>query len=769
MKSNDLYCLKIVVRGIVQGVGFRPFVYQEAVRNSLTGWVRNTASGVEIEVCGVRSGVEQFLNTLRQNPPPLARLDSIDLFETPPNGATEFLILESENSEDQFLPVSPDISICEDCTRELFDPQNRRYRYPFINCTNCGPRFTIIKGIPYDRPNTTMDSFPLCPACSEEYHDPKNRRFHAQPVACPACGPQVWLEVNNEQVAKGEEAIQQARKLLREGAILAIKGLGGFHLACDASNSDAVKKLRDRKKRNDKPFAVMVFGLPQAEKIAILHEKEKEILLSRQKPIVLLTKKEGTSLASDISPDINTIGVMLPYTPLHLLLLEPEENFPEVLVMTSGNVSEEPIAYQDHEAKSRLNSIADAFLFHNRPIHMRIDDSVVSVSASGILPIRRARGYAPDSITLPFLSPSVLATGAELKNTFCLTRERYAFLSHHIGDMENLETFNSFSEGIEHYQRIFRIRPEALACDLHPDYFATRYAETRAENEHLPLIHIQHHHAHLAACLAEHQWDTDEPVIGLIFDGTGLGDDRAIWGGEIFIGGYEGYNRRFHLEYVPLPGGDASIRKPARAALAHLWKAGIDWETQFPPISALCGDELTLLKSQLIHRINTPLTSSMGRLFDAVSSFLGIRHVATYEAQAAIVLEVLCDQSESTSYPVLLEGNEIKLGKLWEAILADWMNGVQPAIISAKFHNWVAHASLQAGQIIRNETGINTVVCSGGVWQNRILVQKTKDLFEQHGFKLLFHQQVPPNDGGLSLGQAVIAGWKLLKVGSSWR
>lgn len=763
MTIEDLYCVRIFVRGIVQGVGFRPFVYQEAVKNALTGWVRNTSSGVEIEIYGKRANVEEFLHALKNHPPPLARLDQIEVSEISPNGMKEFLILESKDTESQFLPVSPDISICEDCLRELFDPENRRYRYPFINCTNCGPRFTIIKGIPYDRPNTTMASFALCPECHREYTNPLDRRFHAQPIACPECGPHLWLEINGQPVAEKEEALQKARQLLKEGAILAIKGLGGFHLACDAANETAVKTLRNRKKRSDKPFAVMVFDLSKVEKIAEFDEEEKALLLSRQKPIVLLRKKVDAPIVPEVSPDVNTVGVMLPYTPLHYLLLEPEENFPEVLVMTSGNLSEEPIAYEDKEAQERLLPIADAFLMHNRAIYMRVDDSVMSVSVNSVIPIRRARGYAPDSISLPFVIPPVLATGAELKNTFCLTRDQYAFLSHHIGDMENLETFNSFVEGIEHFQKIFRIHPQVLACDLHPDYMATRYAEARAEQEGLPLIRIQHHHAHLASCLVEHQWNTEEPVIGLIFDGTGLGDDRAIWGGEILVGGYGGYLRRFHLEYIPLPGGDAAIRNPARTALAHLWQAGIPWEEHLPPCTALCRDELSLLHSQLKHHINTPWTSSMGRLFDAVASLIGLRQEANYEAQAAIALEVVCDTRETETYPIILQENEIKLGELWHEIMKDWGTGMQPSIISAKFHNWVTAVALSASKVIRTETGLNTVVCSGGVWQNRVLVQKTKALFEQNGFKVLFHKVVPPNDGGLSLGQAAIAGWKALK------
>ncbi|HWR65686.1 MAG TPA: carbamoyltransferase HypF, partial [Bellilinea sp.] len=568
---TELAGLKVRVRGIVQGVGFRPFVYGLAVRNQLTGWVRNTSSGVEIEVNGQLDGLQAFLNDLEHQPPPLARIDSLVAETTRANHFTTFEILESQPDPNEFIPVSPDMSICPDCQRELFEAANRRYRYPFINCTNCGPRFSIVRDIPYDRPLTTMADFQMCPACQAEYHDPLDRRFHAQPTACPDCGPQLWFEVNGTRLCERENALQQAREWLKNGKILAIKGLGGFHLACDASSAQAVDELRRRKKRSDKPFALMAFDPESIERECRVTKAERDLLTSPQHPIVLLERKPESKVAASAAPQQKSLGFMLPYTPLHLLLLQPEADFPTTLVMTSGNLSEEPIAYRDTEAQDRLAELADAFLMHDRGIHMRVDDSVVRTAREKPYFVRRSRGYAPDPLLLAQEMPPLLATGAELKNAFCLTRQRYAFLSHYIGDMENYETLRSFEEGIRHYERLFRIQPIAIAADLHPDYLATRYAVARSDEEKLPLIQVQHHHAHLAACLADNQWQGDEPVIGVCFDGTGYGSDGAIWGSEFLVGDYRGYQRAAHLKYVPLPGGDQAVRRVARMALAHLW------------------------------------------------------------------------------------------------------------------------------------------------------------------------------------------------------
>lgn len=749
---------EIKVTGIVQGVGFRPFVYSLATSLQLTGWVRNTSSGVEIEINGTDESVSAFLEELKTHPPALARIDSIEARPVPPNGYEGFEIRHSQPQPGDFLPVSPDVCTCPDCLRELFDPSDRRYRYPFINCTNCGPRFTIVTDIPYDRPNTTMAGFPLCDDCRREYEDPLDRRFHAQPVACPRCGPQIRFEANGQQIAAGEDALQLARQWLREGRILAVKGLGGYHLACDASNPQAVAELRRRKRRSDKAFALMAFDLAAIERQAQVGPSERNLLESIQRPVVLLQRKPGSTVAAVVAPGLNTLGFMLPYTPLHFLLLEPEPGFPEVLVMTSGNLSEEPIAYQDEDACTRLQTLADGFLLHNRPIHMRVDDSVAEI-VDGDQPylIRRARGYAPDPVQLSYDLPPVLAAGAELKNTFCLTRGKYAFLSQHIGDLENYETLQSFEEGVRHYQNLFRVQPELIACDLHPDYLASRAAAQRAEQENLPLVKVQHHHAHLAACLADNHYTKSDPVIGLILDGTGLGTDGAVWGGEVLVGGLEGYRRAYHLKYVPLPGGDLAVRKPARMALSHLWAAGLPWEEELPPVEALCFEERTALRVQLENKLNTPPTSSMGRLFDAASALISVRQVVNYEGQAAIELEALADPDENGSYPFDIQDGILDPAPLWEAMLADWRAGESAGTISARFHNAIADALLTICREIRSNAGTSTVALSGGVWQNRLLLHKTLERLRADRFTVLYHHRVPANDGGLALGQALIA------------
>ena len=748
---------KIFVKGIVQGVGFRPFVFSLAVKHKLTGEVCNTSSGVEIELNGSPQGLDNFISVLQTSPPPLAKIDEITIQEIPPNSFSDFKILPSKAQPGAFIPISPDVSICPDCARELFDPSNRRFRYPFINCTNCGPRFTIIKDIPYDRLFTTMADFKLCPECKEEYENPLDRRFHAQPVACSECGPFIWFESGGDNIAKNENALQTARQWLKEGKILAIKGLGGFHLACDAANPEAVTLLRTRKRRSLKPFALMAFDTQQIKKHCYVNEQEKRMLESRERPIVLLRRKEQSNLAAQTAPNQNSLGVMLPYTPLHLLLLEPQKGFPEMLVMTSGNLSEEPIAYEDYQAVNKLTGLADGFLMHNRPIHIRTDDSVVREFQKQLYPLRRSRGYAPNPLHLPKELPEILAVGAELKNTFCLTRNHYGFISHHIGDLENYETLLSFEKGIVHFERLFRIKPEIIACDIHPDYLSTRYAVERAEKENLPLIKVQHHHAHLAACLADNNWDSDEPVLGITFDGTGLGTDGTIWGGEFLLGNYSEYQRLFYLKNIPLPGGEAAIRKPARIAYAYLQDAGIELDSDLPSIQVLCGDELSMLKFQLEKRINCPLTSSMGRFFDAVSALIGIRQTVSYEGQAAIELEAIIDRDEKGYYCFEQAGKIIDPAPLIRDILDDWYKGVSQSIISARFHNSLVQLSRNICSELRNTRNIHTIALSGGVWQNHYLLSNTVTHLKNDGFKVLIHQTVPTNDGGLSLGQAVIA------------
>jgi hydrogenase maturation protein HypF len=769
--------MRVRVSGVVQGVGFRPFVYGLATRLELRGWVRNTSGGVEILVDGQNSQIKKFIHSLEIEAPPLARIDSIDTeIELSNIEYPNFDIQPSTQIEGAFQPISHDTAICSDCERELFDPTDRRYLYPFINCTNCGPRFTIITDIPYDRPNTTMANFPLCDDCRAEYENPLDRRFHAQPVACSKCGPFVTLRETRIRTPESDpmvstilyriSAILKARRLLREGHILAIKGLGGFHLACDADNAYAVEELRRRKGRVGKPFALMAAELETIKEFCNISQEETKLLTGHEKPIVLLPKKQNSNYIG-VAPNMNALGFMLPYTPLHHLLLNQtdpvlaREPAPTILVMTSGNFSEEPIATDNEEAFERLSPLADAFLIHNRDIHVRCDDSVVRVFEKEVYPIRRSRGYAPFPVKLPADVLPLLAAGSELKNTFCITSQNYAFLSHHIGDMENYETLKSFEDGIEHFERLFRVKPEAIAYDLHPDYLATRFALERAERENLPAIGVQHHHAHIAACMADNGLDGLEPVIGLSFDGTGFGEDGAIWGGEFLVADYKSYQRVLHLGYFPLPGGDAAIRKPARTALALLWGLGLHWDEGLASVVALNEKERSVLHAQLEGNINTPMTSSMGRLFDAAASLAGVRQNVNYEGQAAIEFEALADPAEAGRYSFEVEQDQVGVRGVFEELLRDVSSGVPVPRISACFHNGLAEGVRTAVNQISRDTGIRSVALSGGVWQNITLLGRTLSLLQNDGFKVYLHHKVPANDGGLSLGQAVIAASRL--------
>ena len=753
--------LRIHITGIVQGVGFRPFVYNLAKRHNLKGWVKNTSAGVDIEVDGEKKTLDLFLQQLRDEAPPLSYIDEFSASFQPAHGFRSLEILHSEEMEGAFQPISPDVAICPDCLRELFDPNDRRYRYPFTNCTNCGPRFTIIKDIPYDRPKTTMATFPMCPDCEREYKDPLDRRFHAQPVACPVCGPQATFErLLVGTLANSDNALSEACKALANGEIVGIKGLGGFHLACDATNLQAVMELRNRKLRVDKPFAIMMPDLETIEQHCFVSISERELLLSSARPIVLLKRKPASTIVQEIAPRQDWIGVMLPYTPLHYLLFNDEKTNFTALVMTSGNLSEEPIATGNDEARERLAPLADAFLMHNRDIHIRCDDSVVRVfddRPSFIYPIRRSRGYSPLPVKLPFDAPQILAAGSELKNTFCITNKNYAFLSHHIGDMENYETLKSYEESVEHFEKLFRVTPQAIAYDLHPNYLATRYALERAERENIPAIGVQHHHAHIAACLAEHGLNGTRPVIGVAFDGTGYGEDGALWGGEILIADYRSYQRRFHLEYFPLPGGDAAVKKPARTALALLHSLDLEWDEKLRPVAEFSAKEQTILRAQLERKINTPLTSSIGRLFDAAAALAGVRQSVNYEGQAAIEFEALADSDEDGEYPFEFDQDQIQVRTAVEALIHDVKIGIHKSKISARFHYGLAACVLEACSKIRSETNIDEVALSGGVWQNITLLRRTLSLLKQAGFRVYIHREVPANDGGLSLGQAVIA------------
>ena len=755
--------LHILITGIVQGVGFRPFIYNLAKKHRLTGWVRNSASGVDIEVSGSTKAIDAFLHDIPTSAPPLAQIDLIETQALINVSFEEFKIIHSDNQSSDFIPVSPDVAICEDCKTELLDPQDHRYRYPFINCTNCGPRFSIIENIPYDRPYTTMSVFEMCPHCRSEYENPVDRRFHAQPIACPDCGPHVWIEFNPGEIfAEREAAIKKARQMLADGKILAIKGLGGFHLACDATNAKAVSRLRDRKGRAFKPFALMAYNINTISKYVHLSPFAEQLLTSPPSPIVLMPKKQKTNVADEVAPGQANLGFLLPYTPLHILLLEPDKNMPEVLVMTSGNISEEPITHENDESWDKLHRIADAFLMHNRPIHTRIDDSVVTIIDQKPYPIRRARGYAPNPIRLMQPLPQVLAVGPQMKNTFCLTRERYAFISHHIGEMDNWETYQDFQKAIQHYEALFRIKPEAIGYDLHPDYVSTKYAIEKSAQERLPRYPIQHHHAHLAAALVENDLPAHQDVMGLIFDGTGYGLDGTIWGGEVLLGNVIEFQRIYHLKQVPLPGGDSTIRKPARMALSTLWAYGLPWEDHLIPVKILAGKELAILKNQLEQGINTPSTSSMGRLFDAIAALIGVRETITYEAQAAIELEALADQDEVGYYAWQMDGCQIDIKPLLQAVLRDLRDHVDIPTISARFHNTIVQVSVEIAKAIQQTYGIRHVALSGGVWQNQFLVKKTYRALEAEGFAPLIHRYLPPNDGCVSFGQALITAYSYM-------
>ncbi len=749
--------LRLAVSGVVQGVGFRPFVYTLARRFALAGFVGNDSAGAFIEIEGSPEALARFQTALRAELPPLAHIEAVTVTHLPCAGASEFVIVDSERQAGLNTLVSPDVAVCDDCLRELLDPRDRRYRYPFINCTNCGPRFTIIKDTPYDRPATTMAGFAMCPACAREYADPADRRFHAQPVACPQCGPQVWLQsaADARPQARGGEAIKLAQRMLRAGLIVAVKGIGGFHLACDATSRDAVLRLRARKRRGDKPFALMVADLPAARACADIDADEAALLQSRERPIVLLRRRMDAPACHEVAPGTVTLGVMLAYSPLHHLLLE---DMPP-LVMTSGNVSEEPIVIDNSEALTRLSGLADAFLMHDRDIYVSCDDSVVRVFGEREYPVRRSRGYAPFPVRLPGAQPSVLATGGELKAALCLTRDAHAFMSQHIGDMANLETLAAFDAARAHLQRLFRITPAVVACDRHPGYLSTGWAREFAAREGLPLVQVQHHHAHIAALMAEHGLDGHAPVLGVCFDGTGYGDDGAIWGGEVLIADYRTFRRAAHLTYVPQPGGDVAVRRPYRMALAHLWSAGIAWDEDLEPVRACPEPERRVLAQQLRASLNCAPTSSMGRLFDAAAALIGVQQHAAYEAQAAIEMEALAAPDVPADFAFGVDSAlRIDPAPVLRALIDQKRAGAPVAALSGKFHAAVADLVLGVCLRIGAAEGVRTVALSGGVFQNTLLLDMCMRRLNARAFSVLTHSRVPPNDGGLALGQAVIAG-----------
>ncbi len=738
-------------------------MYQLAHANGLLGFVFNSTLGVTIEIEGPEAAQQLFLRELRLHPPPLAAIDEVREEIIPgqimpgqkghPDGSQGFEIRRSHAAAGEFVLVPQDAAACDACMADCRDPANRRYRYPFTNCTHCGPRYTIIQDIPYDRAFTTMSEFPMCAACAREYHDPLDRRFHAQPNACPECGPWVELWDRERCLYARSGAVQQAQELLTQGSILAIKGLGGFHLACLASSDAAVHLLRERKRRSDKPFAVMFRDLETAQRVGHFDDADRAALSSARRPIVLIRRRNDALVSRQVAPGIEWIGAMLPYTPLHHLLFDGASY--DALVMTSGNLSEEPIASRNEEVAGRLHALADFFLIHNRKIQTRVDDSVVRTFEGRERTLRRSRGFAPSPIDLGIPVEQILACGGELKNVFCLTKDHYAVLSQHIGDLENLETLRSFEETLEHMKRFFRISPVAVAYDLHPRYLSTRLALSM---EGIEKLGVQHHHAHIASCMAENR--LDGKVIGVAFDGAGFGTDGKIWGGEFLVCGYADFERRFHFRYVPLAGGDTAVRQVWRSGLAYLLDAGCPTDRLAEHVPAKA---LGVVQKMIAQRINTVDTSSCGRLFDAVAAILGIRAEANYEGQAAMELEALADSlygRHVEPYPFDIAGAEVDFRETIRHLIKDSENA---ALAAARFHKTLALAILEICGRIKTSDGLNRVCLSGGVFQNFTLLRSTVELLRRAGFEVFLHARVPPNDGGLCLGQAAIANRRLTR------
>jgi len=756
---------RFAVSGLVQGVGFRPFAYATAAALALAGSVGNTAGGVVVEVEGDPEAVREYARRLRESAPPLAVVTGVEETELPVEGGTGFTIAASAGDGPARTLASPDVAICADCLRELRDPGDRRHRHPFITCTNCGPRFTIINRLPYDRAATTMAGFAMCAACRAEYEDPGDRRFHAQPIACPRCGPRLDLVTADGTAAAGPDALAGARELLAAGRIVAVKGLGGYHLACDARDAGAVAELRRRKGRGGKPFAVMVADLDAARRLVTMSGDEQLLLTGTHRPIVLLARRDDTDagLAGEVAPDNPDLGIMLPYTPLHVLLfgLPGDPPGPDALVMTSGNLAGEPIVTDDAEARTRLAPLADAWLRHDRGIRVPCDDSVSRHVAGAELPIRRSRGYAPLPLALPFDVAPTLAAGADLKNTCALGSGRYAWVSQHIGDMDDVSTIEALGRTERHLEELTGVRPEILVADRHPGYRSGDWLRAHAAGR--PVRLVQHHHAHIASVMAEHGLGPDEQVIGVAFDGTGFGDDGAVWGGEVLIADYKSYRRAAHLGYVPLAGGDASVLRPYRMALAHLRAAGVRWQPDLPAVAACPAAERDVLAHQLETGFGCVPTSSMGRLFDAVSSLAGVRHRADYEAEAAVVLEGLARRAgaggryafglhEPAGGPMVADP-----GPVVRAVAGEVRAGVPAAVVGARFHAGVTDLITTLARRCREQTGLDIVALGGGVFQNALLLESAAVALREHGFTVLRPRLLPPNDGGIALGQLVVA------------
>lgn len=769
-RRTDDVRYRFTVTGVVQGVGFRPFVHRIATDLGLSGFVGNDSAAVFVEVQGPGAGIEEFGRRLRAQAPPLARISSLVAARIDTNGAdpVDFRIVESRTVDGAATPIPPDIAVCDDCIAELFDPGDRRYRHPFVTCTNCGPRFTIIRGLPYDRPATTMAAFEMCPRCAAEYHDPRDRRFHAQPVACPDCGPTLWFRSGATRIDGPDAALAATQRALIGGSVVAIKGVGGYHLGCVVDDDAAVAGLRARKARGGKPFAVLVADLDIARRFAHIDDGEAAVLCSPARPIVLLRRRTDAPLSEHVAPGSPLVGLMLPYSPIHHLLLATGPDgptpVPQALVLTSANRSDEPICFTEDDAAQRLSGLSDAVLDHDRPIHVPCDDSVVRVVDGSELPIRRSRGYAPLPIELGSVGaaggepPAVLAVGGELKNTFCLTDGARAFCSGHIGDMATLETLRAFERAVEQLSGIRQL-PVRLAADLHPGYQTRSWAERHAGER--PLDLVQHHHAHVVSLLAEHG-RIGEPIIGVAFDGTGYGCDGTVWGGEILSVGSDAqrFVRAGHLAPVLLPGGDVAVRNPWRMALSQLWTAGIDWDPDLAPVAAATGAELRLLRSQLVSAVGCVPCSSMGRLFDAVAALLGVRQHIDYEGQAAIELEVLAESAraapaESTLRLTVGADGLIDTVDLMRTIVSALRAGADRAVLAAAFHDAVAVAVAEVVALVAGPVPL--VGLTGGVFQNVLLLRACRHRLQAAGFEVLIHRSVPPNDGGLALGQAAVS------------
>lgn len=766
--DNGIVRWRVRISGVVQGVGFRPYVFNLAQKFGIHGFVLNSSSGVTIETEAHGNLVEAFCTALRTAPPVLARIETFETVSLEPAGYSGFEIRESQREDHAFALISPDIATCSECRNEVLNPSDRRFGYPFTNCTNCGPRYTIVRDIPYDRPLTTMAPFTMCPECGAEYHNPTDRRFHAQPNACSLCGPS--LELVRSGAERSEscphdsiEVLKQVRRILLEGRIVGLRGLGGFQLACDARNPESVARLRLLKKRSDKPFAVMAKDLGLLESLCFVSPYDRDLLISPQHPIVLLERRPNAILPDQIAPGSRIVGAMLPYTPLHEMLFADEWGPAcDLLVMTSGNLSDEPIVISNEEALQRLSPVADWFLLHNREIFMRVDDPVTRTFQGRALVLRRSRGYAPEPIDLRRPVAELLACGAELKNTFCLTKSHYAILSQHIGDVENYETLQFFEETLANLKKLFQVEPQAVAHDLHPQYLTTKFAKLLS----VPAIAVQHHHAHIASCMAENH--VTGPVIGVAFDGTGYGTDGQIWGGEFLVGDFSGFERHAHLGYVPLAGGDTAVRQPWRSALSWMRATyGAAFHNVCEAFNSVSGADLGVVSKMIETGLNTVATSSCGRLFDAVAFLVLHRKEVTFEGQAAIELELCADKSTPEQYPFELQPGSpatIDLRPMFEGLLKDLNGGVPCPVLSARFHNTVASVIAETCTRIRQSEHLNRVCLSGGTFQNVLLLERATNLLSNRGFEVFLHSAVPPNDGGIALGQAVIANELLERI-----